>query len=60
MREYTVKVFFVDGTSLGVDCDDFRICEKSYYTAISDGLRIMTFPLCAVKYTVIVNNKTDI
>lgn len=52
MREFTVKVFFNDGTRISVDCDDFVVTDNSHYCAVKDGIRIMTFPFCGVKYTV--------
>ncbi len=59
MREFTVKVFFNDGTHISVDCDDFVITDNTHYCAVKDGIRIMTFPFCSVKYTVTVCNKSE-
>lgn len=59
MRNFTVKVFFNDGTQISVDCDDFIVTDNSHYSAVRDGLRIMTFPLSGVKYTVTVDNKSE-
>jgi hypothetical protein len=56
MRRYTIKVFFIDGTSLSVDCDDFITVDNSHYYAVRDDLQIMTFPFKSVKYTVTVMN----
>lgn len=59
MRDFTVKVFFNDRTQISVDCDDFVITDSSYYCAVRDGIRIMTFPFCSVKYTVTVSNENN-
>lgn len=59
MRDFTVKVFFNDGTNISVDCDDFVVTDNSYYYAVRDGIRIMTFPFCSVKYTVTVCNENQ-
>ena len=59
MREFTVKVFFNDGTQISVDCDDFVSTDSRLYYAIRDGLRIMTFPFESVKYTVTVCKKSE-
>lgn len=59
MRNFTVKVFFNDGTQISVDCDDFHITDNSHYCAIKDGLKIMTFPFSSVKYTEAVDNSIN-
>ena len=59
MRNFTVKVFFNDGTQISVDCDDFVFTEKRVYYALRDSIRIMTFPFSSVKYTVTVDNKSE-
>lgn len=59
MRDFTVKVFFNDGSQISVDCDDFAAIENSHYYAARDGIRIMTFPFSSVKYTVTVYNKSE-
>ncbi len=57
-RNFTLKVFFNDGTQVSVDCDDFVVTDNSHYYAVRDGVRIMTFPFCSVKYTVTVCNRS--
>ncbi len=60
MREFTVKVFFNDGSQVSVDCDDFvTVAEHGIYYAIRDDIRIMSFPFSNVKYTVTVSNKNE-
>lgn len=59
MRNFTVKVFFNDGTNISIDCDDFVVTDNSHYFAVKDGIRIMTFPFCSVKYTVTVCNENQ-
>lgn len=59
MRDFTVKVFFNDGTHIIVDCDDFVVTDNSHYCAVKDGIRIMTFPFCSVKYTITVCNENQ-
>ncbi len=60
MREFTVKVFFNDGSQIRVDCDDFvTVEEHGIYYAIKDDIRIMTFPFSSVKYTVTISNKNE-
>lgn len=56
MRQYTVRIFFNDGTHISVDCDDFIICNEGLYVATRDGLRIMTMPFSSVKYTTLIQN----
>ena len=51
-RNFTLKVFLNDGTQVSVDCDDFVVTDNSHYYAVRDGVRIMTFTCCSVKYTV--------
>ncbi len=58
VRDFTVKVIFSDGTQISVDCDDFVVIDNSHYCAVRDGLRIMTFPFCSVKYTVTICNRS--
>ena len=57
-RNFTLKVFFNDGTQVSVDCYDFVVTDNSHYYAVRDGVRIMTFPFCSVKYTVTVCNRS--
>lgn len=59
MRNFTVKVFFNDGTQISVDCDDFVITDNSHYYVVKDGIRIMTFPFMSVKYTVTIYNGSN-
>ena len=58
MRNFTVKVFFNDGTHISVDCDNFTTGDRYYYAA-KDGIPIMTFPFSSVKYTVTINNNIE-
>ncbi len=59
MREFTVTVFFNDGSQISVDCDDFVVSENGVYYATRDNITIMTFPFSSVKYTMTVSNKNE-
>ena len=60
MRRYTVNVFFNFFCHISVECDDFIINDGVCYTAIRDGLRVMTIPFTNVKYTTLIENSNDI
>lgn len=56
MEPYTAKIFFNDGSSISVDCDDFIAYENGCYAAVRDEVRIMTIPFGSVKYVTLVIN----
>ena len=58
-RNFTVKVFFNDGTQISIDCDDFIATENRFYYAERNGVAIMTFPFSSVKYTITVDNRSE-
>lgn len=54
MRPYKVTIFFIDGNTLKIDCDDFILNDVGCYIAIRDRLVIVTIPFSNVKYTTMI------